>query len=90
MGGLSVKNIKAMLQSNEMQNFPVTEKDTNPADNIFGPENAVLKGNSVKTTPNQETYNTTAVPKEKCVLTCWWFLVFVSFWLLPTMYLMTL
>ena len=45
----SAKNFKMTLQSNQIWNCPVTEKDIDLAEKIFGPDVASLKGKSVRT-----------------------------------------
>ena len=63
IGALNVKNFKGMLRSNQMRICPVTEKDTDLAEKIFGPDVTALKGKSVHATPNHRIDNTIAAPK---------------------------
>ena len=52
------------LQSNQIRNCPVTEKDVDLVEKIFGPDMAALKGKSVRTQLEQRKDETIAVPKE--------------------------
>ena len=64
IGAPSIKNFKMMLRSNQIRNCPVTEKDVDLAEKIFGPDVATLKGKLVRTQPKERTDATIAVPKE--------------------------
>ena len=64
IGAPSMKNYKAILKSNQIRNCPVTEKDVDLAEQIFGPDVATIKGKSVRKTPAQRTDETIAIPPE--------------------------
>ena len=64
MGAPSVENFKMTLWSNQIRNCPVTEKDTELSEKIFGPDMESLKGKSVRTQTEERTDNTVAVLKE--------------------------
>ena len=61
IGAPSIKNFKMTLQNNQIRNCPVTEKDVDLAENIFGFDVAALKGKLARTQPEQRTDDTIAV-----------------------------
>ena len=55
VGTPNIKNFKAALQSNQTQNCPVTERDADSVEKIFGPDVTVPKGKLMQNAPNQRT-----------------------------------
>ena len=52
IGNPSMNDYKAIIRTNSLRNFPVTQWDIEIAEKIFGPDVSALKGKSTKKKPN--------------------------------------
>ena len=64
LGSLTVENFKNILKQNLIKNCPVTIKDVEIAEDIFGPNISALKGRSTRERPPVITSNQMEVPRE--------------------------
>ena len=64
IGTPSVKDFKALLRMNVIQNCPVTEKDVDIAEKVFGKDITTLKGKSVRTRPVPVVQDYIGIPPE--------------------------
>jgi hypothetical protein len=64
VGTPTMNNFKSLLQMNIIQNCPVTVKDVNIADKIFGPDMSSLKGKSTRRKPKPVRRDLIEIPKE--------------------------
>ncbi len=60
----TIKDLKYVVQSNSIKDNPVTEEDIKIAEDIFGPEVAVMKGRNTRSRPTPVTQDYIAVPKK--------------------------
>ena len=64
VGSPSTKDLKTMLDSNQIMNCPVTLEHVDRAERIYGPSLANLKGKTVRKKPESVVSDYVAVPKE--------------------------
>ena len=64
IGTPTVANFKAALRGNMIQNCPVTSKDVQVAEEIFGPSVSRLKGKSTRRAPKPVRSDWIEIPKE--------------------------
>ena len=64
LGFPTTENLKAVIRMNTIMNCPVTLKDVDLAEAIFGPDVASAKGKSTRRRPSPVVENTVAIPKE--------------------------
>jgi len=64
VGGPTVTNFKSMIRQNIIQDCPVTAKDVDVAEAIFGPDIGTLKGRTTRRTPKVVREDDIEVPKE--------------------------
>ena len=64
VGSPSTADLKAMLNSNQIANCPVTSEHVDRAETIYGPSIANLKGKTVRKKPESVVSDYVAVPKE--------------------------
>ena len=64
VGAPTVENFKHMLRSNIIKDCPVTERDVNIAEKIFGPDIGALKGRTTRRKPNSVREDQIQVPPE--------------------------
>ena len=64
IGTPTVRNFKALLRMNVIQNCPVTVDDVNMAEKIFGPDKSSLKGKSTRKKPTVVKHDLVEIPKE--------------------------
>jgi hypothetical protein len=68
VGYPSEKDFKHMVSSNMILNCPVTRKDINAANNIFGPNVASMKGKTVRSTQDPVLTEYVEIPKDMVAL----------------------
>ena len=64
VGAPTVENFKHMLRSNIIKDCPVTVKDVNIAEKIFGPDVGTLKGKTTRRKPNAVKEDQIEIPPE--------------------------
>ena len=64
LGSLTVENFKNVLKQNLIKNCPVTIKDVEIAEDIFGPDISTLKGRSTRKKPPVIVNDQMEVPRE--------------------------
>ena len=64
IGPATTKIFKWILKSNQIRNCPVTTKDVEIAEDIWGPDLSYLKGKTTRSTPKPVVYDNIDVPKE--------------------------
>ena len=64
VGAPTVENFKHMLRSNIIKDCPVTERDVNIAEKIFGPDIGALKGRTTRRKPSAVKEDQIQVPPE--------------------------
>ena len=65
MGAPTVENFKHMLKTNLITDCPVTTKDVNVAEKIFGPDIGALKGRTTRLRPSVVREDEIEVPSER-------------------------
>ena len=64
LGSLTVKNFKHILRQNLIENCPVTLRDVEIAEDIYGPDIATLKGRNTRKRPPVVTDDQVDIPDE--------------------------
>ena len=64
VGASTLQNLKMVLKQNLFKNCPITVKDVNFSEKIFGTDVSTLKGRSTRPRPPQIMDNTIEIPEE--------------------------
>ena len=62
VGHPSTRDLKNIIKSNMIANCPVTPADIDRAEKIYGPSVPILKGKTVRTTPDKVNADVVAAP----------------------------
>ena len=69
LGSLTINNFKHILRQNLIKNCPVTLRDVEIAEDIYGPDIGTLKGRSTRKRPPVVTDDQVDIPNE--LITTW-------------------